>query len=44
LEVEGRELNVRFVRVEYDIEQTAAAIEASEMPDEYAGMLRAGAG
>ncbi|MFO7622901.1 MAG: metallophosphoesterase family protein [Anaerolineales bacterium] len=44
LEVEGRELNVRFVRVEYDIEQTATAIEASEMPDEYAGMLRAGAG
>jgi putative phosphoesterase len=44
LEVEGRELDVRFVRVEYDIEQTAAAIEASEMPDEYAGMLRAGAG
>jgi putative phosphoesterase len=44
LEVEGRELNARFVRVEYDIEQTARAIEASEMPDEYAGMLRAGAG
>jgi putative phosphoesterase len=44
LEVEGRELDVRFVRVEYDIEQTANAIEASEMPDEYAEMLRVGAG
>jgi diadenosine tetraphosphatase ApaH/serine/threonine PP2A family protein phosphatase len=41
LEVEGRELNVRFIRVPYDIEQAAAAIESSEMPDEYAEMLRA---
>ena len=44
LEAEGRELNVRFIRVEYDIEQVASAIEASEMPDEFAEMLRAGAG
>jgi diadenosine tetraphosphatase ApaH/serine/threonine PP2A family protein phosphatase len=44
LEVEGSELNVRFIRVPYDIEQAAGAIESSEMPDEYAGMLWAGAG
>jgi hypothetical protein len=44
LEVEGRELNVRFIRVPYDIEQAAEAIERTEMPDEYAEMLRAGAG
>jgi putative phosphoesterase len=45
LEVEGSELNVRFIRVPYDIEQAAGAIEATvQMPDEYAEMLRAGAG
>jgi predicted phosphodiesterase len=40
----GRALTVEFIRVTYDIERTAAAIEASEMPHEYAQMLRDGAG
>jgi len=44
LKVDGRELKVDFVRVEYDVEEAARAIEASEMPDEFAGMLRAGKG
>ena len=44
LEVEGREVKARFIRVPYDVEQAAAGIETSDMPDEYAGMLRAGAG
>lgn len=37
-------LHVAFRRVTYDIERTARAIEASEMPDEYAEMLRTGTG
>lgn len=44
LEVEGRNLTVEFVRVPYDVEQAARAIEASEMPHEYAAMLRTGRG
>jgi len=32
------------VRVEYDVEQAAQAIEATEMPDEFAAMLRDGVG
>src|SRR5207249_9688559 len=44
LQAEGRELEVEFVRVSYDVERTARAIEASEMPHEYAQMLRAGKG
>ena len=40
----GREILVEFVRVAYDIEAAAAAIEASEMPHEYAQMLRLGKG
>ena len=44
LEAEGRELRVTFLRVAYDIERAAQAIEASEMPHEYAAMLRAGKG
>jgi len=44
LEAEGRDLNVEFVRVSYDVERTATAIEASEMPAEYAGMLRTASG
>lgn len=44
LEAEGRDLRVEFVRVPYDIERTATAIEASEMPAEYAGMLRTAVG
>jgi putative phosphoesterase len=44
LEAEGRELRVEFVRVPYDIERAASAIEASTMPREYADMVRAGKG
>lgn len=49
LEVKGKELKAEFVRVEYDIERAAAAIEATqgqrlEMPREYAQMLREGRG
>lgn len=44
LKSNGHELEVRFIRVPYDVERTAQAIEASEMPDEYATMLRTGTG
>jgi diadenosine tetraphosphatase ApaH/serine/threonine PP2A family protein phosphatase len=44
LQVKEKDLQVEFVRVPYDIERAAQAIEASEMPDEYAQMLRNGAG
>jgi predicted phosphodiesterase len=44
LEAQGRELRVAFIRVAYDIERATQAIEASEMPHEYAAMLRAGKG
>ncbi len=40
----GKDLKVEFVRVAYDVDGTAAAIEASEMPSEYAGMLRTASG
>lgn len=44
LETNNRDLTVTFKRVPYDVERAAQAIEASEMPHEYAGMLRAGTG
>jgi len=44
LGMNGRELDVEFVRVPYDVERAARAIEASEMPHEYAKMLRDGRG
>jgi diadenosine tetraphosphatase ApaH/serine/threonine PP2A family protein phosphatase len=44
LGVTGGNLVVEFPRVTYDIEQTALAIEASSMPNEYADMLRNGTG
>jgi len=44
LKASGRDLDVRFVRVQYEIKRAAQAIEASEMPDEYAQMLRTGTG
>lgn len=44
LSAAGRDLQVEFVRVAYDVEAAARAIEASEMPDEYAAMLRSGTG
>jgi putative phosphoesterase len=40
LNAEGRELTVVFHRVEYDVERIAQAIENSDMPSEYAQMLR----
>ena len=38
----GGELAVEFVRVPYDVERTARAILASELPDEFAEYLRTG--
>lgn len=44
LSAQGDELDVEFIRVPYDVEQAAQAIEATEMPDPYAQMLREGSG
>jgi hypothetical protein len=33
-------LSVEFVRVPYDVESIASAVEASPLPNEYADMLR----
>lgn len=44
LEVNNRDLIVTFRRVAYDVERAAQAIAASDMPNEYAEMLRTGAG
>jgi predicted phosphodiesterase len=44
MEANGKDLSVEFVRVPYDIELAAQAIEAGDMPHEYAAMLRAGRG
>jgi diadenosine tetraphosphatase ApaH/serine/threonine PP2A family protein phosphatase len=44
LEVKDGNLIVNFKRVPYDVERAAQAIEASDMPDEYAEMLRKGSG
>lgn len=44
LRADGRNLDVQFVRISYDIEQAAKAIEATDMPDEFAAMLRSGSG
>lgn len=44
VDMEQRKLEVRFIRVPYDVERAAGAIESSEMPDEYAQMLRSGRG
>ncbi|HJY22322.1 MAG TPA: hypothetical protein VJ279_05530, partial [Hanamia sp.] len=35
-------LRVEFIRFEYDVEKAAKAIEESELPNEYADMLRKG--
>ena len=40
----GDEIEVEFVRVAYDVEKAARSIEASDMPDEFAAMLREGRG
>lgn len=44
LRASGRDLNVEFARVAYDVELAARAIEATEMPREFAGMLRLATG
>ncbi len=44
LSADGRDLSVEFVRVPYDVEAAASAIEATDMPHEFAGMLREGKG
>jgi diadenosine tetraphosphatase ApaH/serine/threonine PP2A family protein phosphatase len=44
LEVNKSNLVVNFKRVPYDVERAAKAIEASDMPNEYAEMLRTGSG
>lgn len=37
---EENSLNVRFIRVPYDVESVASSIEQSDFPNEYADMLR----
>jgi predicted phosphodiesterase len=44
LAAQGTDLQVDFIRVPYEVEQAARAIEASEMPHAYAAMLRTGTG
>ena len=44
LAAEERALHVQFIRVAYDIEQAAQAIEKTDMPDQSAVMLRQGSG
>jgi predicted phosphodiesterase len=44
ISVNGKDLHTEFVRVEYDVEKAARAIEATEMPAEFAAMLRTGSG
>lgn len=44
LKVNNNDLLVTFRRVPYNIERAAQAIEASDMPNEYAEMLRTGTG
>lgn len=44
LSAEGKNLAVDFIRVPYDVEQAAQAIEETDMPNEFAQMLRDGRG
>jgi len=44
LRAEGDQLSVEFIRVAYDVEKTAQAIEATDMPNEFAAMLRTSTG
>ena len=44
LEAIDNNLRVTFKRVPYDVERAAKAIQASDMPNEYAEMLRTGSG
>lgn len=42
LDVGGAGVSIEHVRVAYDVERTARAIEASDLPDEFAWYLRSG--
>lgn len=44
LSAEGQELTADFIRVPYDFETAAARIEATDMPHEFAAMLRSATG
>lgn len=44
LELEGGDLKVEFIKVPYDVELVATAIENSELPNEFALLLREGRG
>lgn len=45
MSAEGKQLNVEFIRVAYDVEKAAQAVEAAEgMPNPFAQMLRDGRG
>ncbi len=44
LSAEEKVLSVEFIRVPYNVEKAAQSIEATEMPDELAEMLRRGTG
>lgn len=44
LEAADGRLDVNFIRIPYDVERAARAIEASDMPGAYAQMLRDGTG
>ncbi len=44
LSAEGKQFKVDFLRVAYDVEKAASAIEGTDMPDEFAQMLRDGKG
>jgi hypothetical protein len=39
LDMSGEAPQVEFVRVEYDLEETMAAIRKSDLPDEFADYL-----
>jgi hypothetical protein len=38
----GEQVNIEFVRVEYDLERVARAIRASDLPDDFADYLETG--
>lgn len=44
LRADGQDLQVEFIRVPYDVEMAAMAIETTQMPDVFAQMLRDGRG
>jgi predicted phosphodiesterase len=44
LTIDGSGAGIEFVRVEYDIDEAARGIRESELPDEFADVLRGGGG